>query len=181
MIAPFNRLDRPMRHLLPVLSAAVVASAATVPVMAGTPFQTPAPATASAGVSIEAVRSWLTGVGAVVGEVQRDGPAPWIAVADGEVQWMVHFYGCQADVCDDIQFSARAADPSITLDRVNAWNRDQRFLKAFYVTGSDGVPSAVVQYDVLLTPGAGVAQLNDPAAVWIEALDRFLAHLGQAQ
>ena len=48
------------------------------------------------------------------------------------------------------------------------WNGDRRFVKAFYAApeteGAD--PQAVAQYDVLLSPGAGPQQLDDPIQVW---------------
>ena len=95
---------------------------------------------------------------------------------------MLSFYSCQAEVCGDVQFSAVFANPSITPDMINQWNRDQRFLKAFYSPAAgEAQPGGVVQYDVLLLGGQGAAQLNDALAVWLEMVAAFAVHVGYFQ
>lgn len=159
-----------MKIRLTALAAAVLLAGAT-PALA----QTPAP---EPGIAVADVRAWLTSKGGVPGEVRREGDETFIVVRDGPMTWAVFFYGCRDDVCGDIQYSAVFSNPGITLDTVNAWNRDQRFLKAFYLPGGDGVdPSAAVQYDLLIQPG-GVDQLNDPTAVWVGLLGQFALHVG---
>lgn len=155
-----------IRTLASVLAAVTLAGVAT-PVLA----QTTAP-------SIQAVSAWLTSKGGVVGPVQRDDGETYFTVRDGALNWMVFFYGCREDVCSDIQFSAVFSNPTITADTANAWNREQRFLKAFYVAGQNGGdPSAAVQYDVLLRPG-DAEQLADPASIWIGLVEQFATHVG---
>jgi hypothetical protein len=139
--------------------------------------QTAAPA-AEPGIAIADVGAWLTSKGGEVGPVRREGDETFFMVKDGPLNWALFFYGCQADVCGDIQFSAVFSNPGVTLDKVNEWNRDQRFLKAFYMPGAAGAaPSAAIQYDVLIHQGS-VEQLNDPAAVWIGLLGIFATHIG---
>ena len=151
-----------------ILSLFVAALAA--PTMAQTP--------AKPGLAIADVSAWLAAKGGEVSGVQREGGQTFFTVKDGALTWAILFYGCEADVCDDIQYSAVFASPSVTLDAVNAWNTGQRFLKGFYAPGeAGGAPSATVQYDVLLQPG-GVDQLNDPTSVWIGLLPQFAARVG---
>lgn len=154
------------------LIAAAPLSAAAAPVQ--TPVQTPA----QPGLSIEAVRAWLTANGGVVSPVNRTGGETWISVNDDPLTWMIFFYGCQGDVCGDIQYAASFSNPTITQAMVNDWNRDQRFLKAFFVAGEPGGDNtAMVQYDVLAQPG-GVEQLNDHTAVWLSLLAGFATKVG---
>lgn len=151
-----------------LLSLFVAALAA--PAMAQTP--------AKPGLAVADVSAWLAGKGGEVSEVRREGDQTFFTVKDGAITWAIFFHGCAADVCEDIQYSAVFANPAVTLDAVNAWNTEQRFLKAFYVPGEAGAPpSAAVQYDLLLQPG-GVEQLNDPTAVWVGLLPQFATRVG---
>lgn len=158
-----------MRSL--ILAAALSLSPmATAPVLAQT-----APA-ASSGVAPSDVSAWLTRLGGQVGPVQRTDGRTFFSVSNAGLTWAVFFYGCQADVCDNIQFSAAVAAAGATPEAVNGWNRDNRFLKAFHTPGAE--PTATAQYDVVLLPGQGVEQLTDPLSVWLQLLPRFAAHVG---
>ena len=163
-----------MKTGLIALAAAVVLAGAT-PALA----QTAAPAAATPGLAITEVSAWLASKGGEVGPVRREGDETFFMVKDGPLNWALFFYGCQADVCGDVQFSAVFSNPGVTLDKVNEWNREQRFLKAFYLPAAEtgAAPSAAIQYDVLIHQG-GVDQLTDPATVWIGLLGQFATHIG---
>lgn len=148
-----------------VMALAAPAAASTAPA----PVQT----AADPGVSVEAVRSWLISKGGAVSEVRREGSETWLTVSDGPLNWMVFFYSCQADVCGDIQYAASFSNPTITEAMVNVWNRDHRFLKAFFAPGEgSGDQTAVVQYDVLIHHG-DVEQLTDHTALWLDLVAEF--------
>ena len=160
---------------LPVLLS-VLALAGAVPGLALA--QTPPPATAAAnGVTVAETRAWLTGLGGTVGEpVVRDGLTS-LHVADEPLPWNLTFYACGPSLCDDVQFSAVFTGP-ITADQINAWNRENRFLKAFFVPAAEGGEAgAVVQYDVVLTGTGAAAQLNEPTVVWLRLLRAFAESL----
>lgn len=164
-----------IRRSLSALAAAVLMATAAAPAVAQT---APAPAAAQPGLAIADVRSWIAARGGDVSEVQRDSGQTFISVRDGQMTWAVFFYGCNAGVCSDIQYAAFFSNDGVTLDKVNAWNREQRFLKAFYAPAdADGGPTATVQYDLLLQPG-GVDQLTNPTAVWVGMLGIFGRHIG---
>lgn len=130
------------------------------------------------GVSIEAVRAWLTSKGGTVSAINREDGETWISITDGPLTWVVFFYSCQADVCGDIQYAASFSNPTVTQAMVNDWNRDRRFLKAFFAPGQAGGDStAVVQYDVLIHEG-DVEQLTDPTALWVELVNAFATTVG---
>lgn len=162
---------------LPVLLSAL-ALAATLPGAALA--RTPPPAVVqTTGVSVADAKTWLTGLGGNVREpVLRDGVTS-LHIADEPLPWNLTFYACGAALCDDIQYSAIFSGP-ITADQVNAWNRDHRFLKAFFVPAAQGgEASAVVQYDVVLTSG-GTEQLREPTVVWLQMLREFAQGLAAA-
>ena len=158
---------------LPVLFAAF-ALAANLPGAALA--QTPPLPVVTNGVPIVEARDWLTGLGGSVGEpVLRDGLTS-LHVADQPLPWNLTFYACGPTLCDDVQYSAVFSGP-ITPDQINAWNRDNRFLKAFFLPATPGgEASAVVQYDVVLT-GEGAEQLREPTVIWLQMLRTFAQEL----
>jgi len=164
-----------MIRLATLAAAAVMAVAAPAPASAApAPVQT----ATDPGVSIEAVRAWLTSKGGTVSAVNRQDGETWISITDGPLTWVVFFYSCEADVCGDIQYAASFSNPGITQAMVNDWNRDRRFLKAFFAPGeAGGDNTAVVQYDVLIHPG-DVEQLTDPTALWVDLVTAFATTVG---
>ncbi len=157
-----------------VMALAAPAAASTVPVSASAFVQT----ATDPGVSIEAVRAWLISKGGTVSEINRQDGETWISITDGALTWVIFFYSCDADVCGDIQYAASFSNPDISQAMVNDWNRDRRFLKAFFVPGTaGGDQTAVVQYDVLIQPG-DVEQLTDHTALWLDLVKTFGTTVG---
>ena len=162
---------------LPVLfSALALALALPGAALAQTP---PAAVVETTGVSVADAKAWLEGLGGNVREpVLRDGVTS-LHIADEPLPWNLTFYACGPSLCDDIQYSAIFSGP-ITPDQINAWNRDNRFLKAFFMpAGPGGEAGAVVQYDVVLTSG-GTEQLREPTVIWLQMLRTFAQGLAAA-
>ena len=132
-------------------------------------------AAASAQVTPQAVSGWLSGQ-ELSPELVTEGETPFIRVQDEGLTWLLFFYGCEAQGCDSLQFGAGFTNESITLDIVNAWNRDRRFLKAYFEPGDEG--SGIVQYDVIPTEGAPMDHLSDHVALWRGTLADFAVHVG---
>jgi len=154
-----------MRLTVLALSAVLTVSAA------------PALAQSSPGAEVGAVRDWITGLGGAASEIQRPDGETYFTVTDRGLTWALLFYGCDNDACGDVQFSA-VMTGAATPEAINAWNREQRFVKAFQTPASEGREATVtVQYDVLLT-GQGPEQLRDPLAVWLELLPQAARRLG---
>ena len=161
-----------MRRLPALFAALSVAVALPGAALA----RTPAPAAAQApvkGVTVAEARAWLIGLGGSVAEpVTGDQGAQTLKIADQPLPWSLTFYACGAALCDDAQFSASFTGP-ITESQINAWNRENRYLKAFFVPGATtGEAGAVVQYDLLLT-GTGTGQLQEPVVIWLQMLRAF--------
>lgn len=153
-----------------LMALAAPAAAAAPPASART--------AADPGLAPEAVRAWLISKGGTVSEVRSEGGETWLTVNDGPLNWMVFFYSCAAGVCGDVQYAASFSNPAITQAMINDWNRDRRFLKAFFAPGeAGGDPTAVVQYDVLLH-GADVEQLTDHTALWLDLAADFGTAVG---
>lgn len=131
------------------------------------------------GLTPHEVRAWLLEKGASVEEPQTVQGQTLLRVNDGSANWLIFFYGCDATGrCLDIQFAASVSAGGLSLERINAWNREQRFIKAYLQPGTDAAPpTAVLQYDLLFQPGLGVEQMNDPTVVWLEMLAQFVESL----
>jgi hypothetical protein len=162
---------------LPVLLSAL-ALAVALPGAALAQTQPPA-VVQTTGVSVADAKAWLAGLGGNVRDpVLRDGVTS-LHIADEPLPWNLTFYACGPSLCDDIQYSAIFSGP-ITPDQINAWNRDNRFLKAFFMPAEPGgVAGAVVQYDVVLT-GSGTEQLREPTVIWLQMLRAFAQGLAAA-
>ncbi|WP_372707160.1 YbjN domain-containing protein [Brevundimonas sp.] len=164
---------------LPVLFTILALGAAT-PAFAQTPAPTPAqtaPVAATKGVMVGDARTWLIGLGGTVAEPTANGTARVLTIADQPLPWTLTFYNCTgAGLCDDVQFSAVFSGP-ITVEQINGWNRDNRYLKAFFVPGATlAEAGAVAQYDVVLT-STGTDQLQEPTVIWLQMLRMFAASL----
>ena len=155
---------------LPVLLSAIALSVALPGVALA---QTPPAAASTNGVTVAETRAWLTSLGGSVGEPVVSNGVTSLNIADEPLPWNLTFYACGPSLCDDVQFSAIFTGP-ITADQINDWNREHRFLKAFFVPADvpGGEANAVVQYDVLLT-GTGTEQLREPTVVWLQLLQEF--------
>lgn len=158
------------------LALAAALSLTLSPLMPGGAFAQTAPAAASRGLTPGEVATWITGLGGRVGPVQTENGLTFFTVTNAGLTWAVFFYGCDAAGCGEVQFSAVVSGAGATLDKVNAWNRDNRYLKAFHTDGE--TPTATVQYDVVLSPGQDVRQLADPLTVWLQLLPKFAAGMG---
>lgn len=175
---------RRLSALAPLVAAPALLMTAT-PATAADPGAAPASAPvpaliqeAAVGLTPAEVRAWLMEKGATVDEPQTIEGQTLLRVNDGSANWLIFFYGCDAaGRCQDIQFAANIVADGLSLDRINAWNREQRFVKAYLQSNVDGTPSAVLQFDVLLLAGLGVNQMNDPTVVWLELLARFIEGL----
>lgn len=158
------------------LALAAVLALSLSPLTEGSASAQTAPATASRGLTPAEVGVWITGLGGRVGPVQTENGLTFFAVTNAGLTWAVFFYGCEAGVCGEVQFSAVVPGAGATLDKLNAWNRDNRYLKAFHTSAE--TPTATVQYDVVVLSGGGVTQLADPLAVWLQLLPKFAGEMG---
>ena len=149
-----------------------------VPVAAAPRAPTSVQAPADPAVSVEAVRGWLISKGGQVGPVQREDGLTWISVNDDPLRWVVFFYDCRGDRCATIQYSTSFSNPTINQEMVNDWNRDHRFLKAYFLPAeAGGEPTAVVQHDVLVLSD-DVEQLTESAALWLDMMPEFATVVG---
>ncbi len=156
---------------LVALAVPVLAQAAdrTVTSQTVAPAQTQAQAAPRwNGLTVAEITGRLTAAGLTVSPPQTNNDRVYLRVEDGPLRWVLTLYSCTDGACPDMQFTAAFSGVNATPDIVARWNGDRRFVKAFYAApdaeGEQG--QAVAQYDVLLNPLVGPAQLDDPIQVW---------------
>jgi Putative bacterial sensory transduction regulator len=144
--------------------AVLLASCAMIASPAGA--QTATPGTWK-GLTVAEITGQLTASGLVVEAPRVLGDRVYIPITDGAVRSVVTLFSCTDGACPDVQFTAAFSGPQATPDIVSRWNAERRFVKAFYAfSQEENEGQAVAQYDVLLNPVIGPAQLDDPIQVW---------------
>lgn len=118
----------------------------------------------------EAIINLMRGFGSAVLETDDAGDPMIVARIDG-TRFLVLFYGCQdgAD-CKSIQFRAAwETSGNVSLGKIDSWNADKRFGKAYL----DDVKDPVVEMDVNLFGGVSTRNLEDTIDWWQLVLADF--------
>lgn len=85
-------------------------------------------------------------------------------------RYSVFFYGCASgERCTNIAFNAGWITKDVDLDRINEWNRDRRYGRAYL--DRDGDP--VVEMDVNIEFGVSRMNFDDTFALWSSILKEF--------
>jgi hypothetical protein len=112
-----------------------------------------------------------------VAKIDKDGDGdPRISSNSQRVKWTVYFYNCSNHTnCQSIQFhSSFTTQGKISIDRVNAWNFQQRFATA--VLDKEG--DVRLKMDVQLAAGMPEDTFKRNLNVWDSQLGEFLTHIG---
>ncbi len=139
------------------------------------------------GVTTSMIVTWLQGHG-YSPEVKRDNTAnsDYVAVSAGGVNWSIYFYNCTggndschqcADACTAtaIQYAAGWNATGVGLDKLNAWNRDKRYLRTYSDTGG----AVWAEYDIDVAPGGTWEQLDNTLVTWNTSLGIYRKYIGQ--
>ncbi len=146
---------------------------------AGPPQAAPAAAAARwDGLPVADIVGRLTAAGLTVSPPQTNENRVYLRVEDGPMRWVMTLFSCTNGACPDVQFTAAFSGTKATLDNVAHWNARTSLREGLSRLPEDegGEPQAVAQYDVLLSPGAGPTQLDDPIQVWRSLRHRSRTH-----
>jgi len=91
-----------------------------------------------------------------------------VAVAD-PIQWVVYLYNCDEAGCGDIQFRTAFDDAAPELDALNAWNRSNRFTRAYRAANG----AAVLELDLNVRGGVTINHVSQMLPVWRASIVRF--------
>jgi hypothetical protein len=129
------------------------------------------------GMTGPEVAAWLQKAGYKAELTKDDGGDPMINSAANGSTFKVYFYDCDTAKtrCKALQLSAGFdLKTPLTLEKINEWNRKNRYLKAYL--DDEGDP--YVQYDVNVNAGRTLAGLDDDFGVWTGMLDDFTTFIG---
>lgn len=128
------------------------------------------------GMTGPEVAKWLQDAGYKAELTTDKSGDPLIKSAAGGVNFSVYFYDCTAKPrCKAVQFSAGFdLKQPLTAAKINEWNRNNRYLKAYI--DDEGDPH--VEYDVNINAGRNKAGLNDDFEVWTSMIDDFTTFIG---
>ncbi|HVJ72107.1 MAG TPA: YbjN domain-containing protein [Sphingomicrobium sp.] len=97
--------------------------------------------------------------------------APFVQSGQGGYEFLVFFYGCEDGVnCDTVQFYAGFDEHKADLAKINSWNADNRFGRAYLSEKG----SARIEMDVDLEDGGmSPALFEDNVEYWVAAMSKF--------
>ncbi len=139
---------------------------------------TAAPAAAApipnGGVTVEDMVRFLQSKG-YKAEIKTGSTGRYIASATAGVNFDVYFYDCVSSRCASVQFEAGFnLTNGITTAKINEWNRDKRYLKAYVDSGAD----PHVSMDANTSPARTYEGLADDFGVWTGTLPLFAQFIG---
>ena len=156
------------------LKTTIVAAGAALAL--GLAFAAPASAAPipNGGVTVPDMVKFLQGKG-YKAEVKSGSTGQYIASAGNGVNFDVYFYDCNAGRCASVQFEAGFdLANGMTAAKINEWNRDKRYMKAYIDSGMD----PHVSYDVNTSPGRTWEGLADDFGVWTGTIGTFSTFIG---
>jgi hypothetical protein len=138
----------------------------------------PANAEMVRGQTPDSVAAAMRAKGLLADVGKDDTGDPMIRSQFGGVKWTVFFYNCANHKdCATVQFYAgyHFKDKAIPLDKINEWNRNKRFSRAYI----DKVNDPVIEMDVDLDDG-GMSQalFIDNIEFWQTLMNEFQDHIG---
>lgn len=100
---------------------------------------------------------------------------PMVRSATDGANFAIYFYGCERERCTTIQFAVGfSMKQPPGLAKINEWNREMRFGRAYI----DAEMDPVVEMDVDLELGATTEQLQSVVGAWaavVPAFKKFIA------
>jgi len=158
--------------VLAIAAAVLVGSASQAKTF---PSRRAAPPPPAAGVTPEWVASVLhaSGFKAVIG-VDNDGDPKVTSATDG-TNFTIFFYGCHGTRrCESLTFQAGFdLDHGMDVAKVNSWNKDKRFLKAWLDDEND----PYVEMDIDVEHGSSDSNLAGYLSTWADILPKFKRYI----
>jgi len=144
------------------LATIALACALAGPALAGIP---------SEGLRAKDVADWLKHQ-RLEAEVDpaKAGSAETVVRVAGGAPFAIYLYDCRKDRCASMQYVAAVDRPQgMTTARVNAWNRQSRYVRAYL----DASGRLYGEYDLDIAPGLDQKALDHSLRRWLSALQRF--------
>ena len=128
------------------------------------------------GLTRPEVINWLSAQGIQATRQNDSNGADILKASVNGVNFDVYFYDCTADRCRSIQFAAGwSGIQSINVQRLNDWNKDHRFIRAYLTPES----YAFGEYDLVVSPGGTWEELNHALVNWRDMIVSFKTYILQ--
>lgn len=127
------------------------------------------------GSDPDAILALAQGYGDADLETQSNGNPKIKGTMDG-ITYAIYFMNCDDDNenCEDINFYAGFLDLKVDAKKINEWNRDKRFGKAYLDKDGD----AVVEWDVNLEHGVSSDNMDANIGVWQLIMGQYSEYIG---
>jgi hypothetical protein len=133
------------------------------------------------GMTATEIASWLIAKG-YPAQVKPDPTTAGdqiVSTTTEGVEVEIYLYDCHGDGdarrCTSMQYAAGfPPNASVTADKVNEWNRQKRYIKAYLTTGG----SLYGEYDMDLSPGGTFEMLDDELDNWRRNVVTFHQNFG---
>jgi len=127
------------------------------------------------GNSSDAILNLMRGYGSATLGTQNDGTPKILGKIDGQ-PYTIYFSSCDAKThadCQDLDFYAGYLGVKPSLERINAWNRDTRFGRAYLDNDGD----AGMDMDVNTDKGVSADNMDSTLALWAQLVKKFTAYV----
>jgi len=124
------------------------------------------------GLTLEEVVAWLESGGYIAKVVTAESGKRHIESRSQGTLFNIFTPGCQSGRCASLELLfAFSSKGKFDISRLNEWNRDVPWCKAYYDTVND----PCLDMDIALSPGGTYESLNDQFATWGNVLGNFTA------
>ena len=126
------------------------------------------------GSNVEEILNAARGLGSASLTEQSNGDPQITGKMDG-ITYQVYFRNCtNNEDCEDINFYLGFLDIKPGLEKINDWNFNKRFSRAYLDQDED----ACVEMDLDLVKGVSPEYLDAQFAVWSMIVEQFPVHVG---
>ena len=153
------------------LIAAAIFAAATVPAVQA------ADSALLDGNSVDDILNLARGYGSAIAGTQDSG-APKISGKIEGQPYTIYFSSCDSKThkdCEDLDLYAGYLGIKPSADKINGWNRDTRFARAYL--DSDG--DAGMDMDINLLHGVSSDNLDSSLGLWAQLVKKFTAFVNE--
>lgn len=129
------------------------------------------------GNSVDDILNLARGYGSATLGKQDSGEPKIFGKIEGQ-PYTIYFSSCDKTThkdCQDLDFYAGYLDIKPSSDRINDWNRNTRFARAYL----DGDGDAGMDMDVNLEHGVSSGNLNSTLSLWAQLVKKFTAYVNQ--
>lgn len=128
------------------------------------------------GNSTDDILNLMRGYGSATLGTQDDGAPKIFGKIDGQ-PYTIYFSSCDDKThtdCQDLDLYAGYLGVKPSLDKINSWNRDTRFARAYIDSQGD----AGMDMDVNTEHGVSSDNMDSTLGLWAQLVKKFTAYLG---